>query len=109
MVFLREIFVIEYNKPLKRATLKSAPLDMVQNLKKSTSSHLHIALCLLENFLNFVEEILYFFSFQVTGLLNETIGSYTCTRGCDAPIEYDSVFTNDWDNTTGSDIGTVVK
>ena len=47
--------------------------------------------------------------FKVTGLLNETIGSYTCTRGCDAPIEYDSVFTNDWDNTTGSDIGTVVK
>ena len=42
-------------------------------------------------------------------MLNETIGSYTCTRGCDAPIEYDSVFTNDWDNTTGSDIGTVVK
>ena len=46
---------------------------------------------------------------KVTGLLNETIGSFTCTKGCEAPIDYETVFTHDWDNTTGSDIGKIVK
>ena len=46
---------------------------------------------------------------KVTGLLNETIGSFTCTRACEAPIDYETVFTHDWDNTTGSEIGKIVK
>ena len=46
---------------------------------------------------------------QVTGWLNETIGSYTCTQACQAPMNYSEVFTNDWDEGMGSDIGTEVK
>ena len=45
----------------------------------------------------------------VTGWLNETIGSYTCTRGCEEPQNYTTVFAHDWDASKGSDIGTVVK
>ena len=45
---------------------------------------------------------------QVTGWLNETIGSYTCTTACDVPQNYSEVFTNDWDESKGSDIGTEV-
>lgn len=46
---------------------------------------------------------------EVTGWMNETIGSYSCTRGCPEPPMYPEVFTNGWDNTTGSDIGILVK
>ena len=41
--------------------------------------------------------------------MNETIGSFTCTRGCEAPIDHETVFTHDWDNTTDTDIGKEVK
>ncbi len=56
---------------------------------------------------NFLDEIMS--SCQVTGWMNETIGSFTCTRGCDPPTNYTLVFTHDWDPSVGSDIATVVK
>ena len=47
-------------------------------------------------------------SCQVTGWLNETIGSYTCTQGCDAPLNHSDVFDHDWMAGDSSDIGTIV-
>ena len=34
---------------------------------------------------------------QVRGALNETIGSFTCTRPCGPPTNYSEVFVLDWD------------
>ena len=56
---------------------------------------------------NFLDDIMS--SCQVTGWLNETIGSFTCTTGCKAPQNHSEVFTHDWNEDLGSDIGTVVK
>ena len=46
---------------------------------------------------------------QISGWLNETIESYTCTQDCIAPINYTEVF--DYDFEVGGDtvIGTTVK
>ena len=45
----------------------------------------------------------------VTGWMNETIGSYTCSKGCEDPDRYPEVFNDDWTTETGSDIGTEVR
>lgn len=55
----------------------------------------------------FLDEIMS--SCQVYGALNSTIGSYTCTRGCEAPTNYSEVFIWDWEESKGSDIGSKVK
>ena len=55
----------------------------------------------------FLDEIMS--SCQVTGWMNETIGSYTCTTGCHLPQNHSQVFTHDWDESKGTDIGMVVK
>ena len=55
----------------------------------------------------FIDQIMS--SCQVDGALNETIGSYTCTRPCEPPLNYSEVFTFDWDESIGTEIGTQVK
>ena len=55
----------------------------------------------------FLDEIMS--SCQVDGSLNQTIGAYTCTRGCEVPTNHSSVFTWDWEESKGTEIGMVVK
>ena len=55
----------------------------------------------------FYEEIMS--SCQVVGWFNESIGSYTCTRGCPPPFNQSDVFNHDWSPERGSDIGLTVK
>ena len=54
----------------------------------------------------FLDEIMS--SCQVDGALNQTIGAYTCTRGCEIPRNHSSVFTWDWDESKGTEIGVEV-
>lgn len=42
---------------------------------------------------------------QVSGWLNETIGSFTCTKDCQAPTNYSEVFTFDWNESDPTTIG----
>lgn len=46
---------------------------------------------------------------QVSGWLNETIGSFTCTKDCGAPTNYSEIFSFDWDESINTTIGTKVK
>ncbi len=46
---------------------------------------------------------------MVTGWMNETIGSYTCTQDCQPPTNYSEVFTYDWTPSFGSLKYTVVE
>lgn len=48
-------------------------------------------------------------SCQVSGWLNVSIESYTCTKACKAPVNNSEVFTFDWNPSSGSEIGTVVR
>lgn len=56
---------------------------------------------------NFLDEIMS--ACQVTGWMNETIGAFTCTTGCQRPANFSERFSHDWDQTKGTDIGIVVK
>ena len=46
---------------------------------------------------------------QVSGWLNETIGSYTCTKDCGPPTNYSEIFTYDWEESENATIGSKVK
>ena len=46
---------------------------------------------------------------QITGWLNETIGSYACTQDCEAPINYTKVFDYDYSIGDPTLIGTEYK
>ena len=45
----------------------------------------------------------------VTGWMNETIGSMTCTRDCGAPTNYSEFFNYDWSEGANTTIGTIVN
>ena len=46
---------------------------------------------------------------QISGWLNETIGSYTCTKHCSAPMNYSEVFDFDYNYGDATTIGSKVE
>ena len=57
---------------------------------------------------NFMDEIMSMCT--ISGWMNETIGSLTCTRDCGPAINYTEYFTYDWDESQDlAVIGTKVK
>ena len=40
---------------------------------------------------------------QISGWMNETIGKYTCTKGCRTPTNYSEVFTMDFEEGSGDE------
>ncbi len=46
---------------------------------------------------------------QISGWMNETIGSYTCTTDCQAPVNNDNVFDITWTDATGITIDTTFE
>jgi hypothetical protein len=41
--------------------------------------------------------------------MNETIGSFTCTKPCGPPTNYSEVFDWDWSESDGTDIGITIQ
>jgi hypothetical protein len=46
---------------------------------------------------------------QITGWMNETIGSFTCTKKCGPPTNYSEVFDWDWSESDGTEIGITIQ
>ncbi len=46
---------------------------------------------------------------QISGWLNETIGSYTCTKHCDTPVNYTTVFDYNYEEGGSTEIGTTLE